>query len=277
MVRTEISRIDLSASEDGPLAMSYLVATALALCWLALVQWMPLQVAPRPVLPDITIRFAPAPYFPELVEPRQAQRAMSRQTPSGSSGIRGAFQRLGAPVNAADLVRGTRVRTGDPTNTGATSRIAVLGVGDAARTPGRSAMGGIAPGTGNLGSISSAGVARAELDVLPPEIRAPSAGGSSGDATEVARFVRGHASQLQHCYQQEGLTRNAALAGVVRIVMEMENGRATGVRVAQRTWSGAGVAETESCLLRVIRGWRVNGTTTGTITLPFSFTSAAHR
>jgi hypothetical protein len=43
--------------------------------------------------------------------------------------------------------------------------------------------------------------------------------------------------------------------------------------VTKRSWSGAGAAGAEACILRVVRGWRLpaSGTAPATYSFPFNF------
>ena len=56
------------------------------------------------------------------------------------------------------------------------------------------------------------------------------------------------------------------------LAVDVEAGRVTSARIVDRSWAGAGVAETESCLVRSVRGWRL-GSSDARIVLPLSFTS----
>jgi hypothetical protein len=109
---------------------------------------------------------------------------------------------------------------------------------------------------------------------MPPEVRAVRGESARGNAMEVGQSARAFAPQLQRCYVDEGLTRNPGLAGLVRLAIEVDGGRVVAARVVDRSWAGVGVTETEDCLVRAVRGWRL-GTSTAKLTLPFSFTSGA--
>jgi hypothetical protein len=110
--------------------------------------------------------------------------------------------------------------------------------------------------------------------VAEPEVRAVVAGPAGVGATAVGQTARAHIPQLERCYYAEGLTRNASLAGIVRLAVDVEAGRVSSASIVDRTWAGAGVVETESCLVRSVRGWRL-GSANARIVLPLSFTSPA--
>ena len=78
-------------------------------------------------------------------------------------------------------------------------------------------------------------------------------------------------AQLQSCYE---LARGSDLAGVVALKITLgDAGSVRSAEIVKRTWSGSGAAETEGCLLRVVRGGRLpSGSDGATITLPISFT-----
>jgi len=78
-------------------------------------------------------------------------------------------------------------------------------------------------------------------------------------------------SQLQTCYERSGGTD---FAGIVALRLTLgEGGVVRSAEIVRRTWSGPGAAETEACLIRIARGWRVPAGRDGaTLTLPISFT-----
>jgi hypothetical protein len=96
----------------------------------------------------------------------------------------------------------------------------------------------------------------------------------AGDATTVGTFVRGHQSQLRFCYEENGLSANPKLAGSITIAITVAaNGSVSAASIARRSWSGPGSTESEGCILRAIRGWRLpsSGGTEATYSFPFNF------
>jgi TonB family protein len=91
--------------------------------------------------------------------------------------------------------------------------------------------------------------------------------------SKLGTFVRARQAQLQYCYMDVGLAVNANLAGSVSVTISMDPaGVVTDAKVASRTWSGAGVAEAESCLLQRVKGWAFPPSAkVGTESYSFSF------
>ena len=185
--------------------------------------------------------------------------------------ISDAFTAGPGPVGRSDVVHGVRVMPTVPTSDPLVRGVPLANPSGIV-TPGRSRVVGGGVSGADIGVVTREGVSREEVAIRPPEVRAVSVEGVPGDATEVGRAAREYAPQLQRCYLDEGLTRNPRLAGLVRLAIKVEGGRVVSARVVDRSWAGVGVVETESCLVRAIRGWRL-GTSTGLVTLPFSFTS----
>lgn len=264
-------RLELASSEDRPLFVSYVVASMLATAWLVLVHAMP-----RPLLPPVadytppTITFAPLP--PPEAEPVEREVSGERgrgRTPSGSG--RNIFSGTTGLVDAGRILQGVDVApTGSAT--GAPGGLKVgLETGVGSRTPGRASTPGLSPDGSGLGTVRGGGVSRSAVLIAPPEVRAV-AGAPTGTTSEVGQSARAHVPQLERCYHQEGLSRNPALAGLVRLSMIVENGRVTSAQIVDRTWAGAGALETEACLVRTARRWRL-GASDAQIVLPLSFTS----
>lgn len=283
MVRAEIrSRAALFRCAPGAddariLTVSHLVAASLAIVWLTLVYF-----GPRPVVsarePDLVITVLP-PVVDVLPSPpreltRRSSAPESRSDASRTrTNIRDAFARVGEAPGRGDLLQGVRIGPSAPTSD-PMARPVPLGAPTGVETPGRSRAAGEGLTGADIGVVGREGVSRAEVAIMPPDVRAVSGEGIRGDATEVGQSARAYAPQLQRCYLDEGLTRNPQLAGLVRLAIEVEGGRVVAARVVDRSWTGAGAAETESCLVRAVRGWRL-GTSTARVTLPFSFTSGA--
>lgn len=266
-------RFELVSDEGRPLFVSYLVASLLALSWLGLVRMMPIPLGGVPPASEPIITFeadAPAPPSPSDGVAKVRGRASS----PNASRVPNVFSGRTGLVDAGSILRAVDVR---PTNSRATDpsgmRVA-LGTGIESRTPGRSGTGDFSPSGAGIGAVHSSGVSRSGVSIAAPEVRPVVAGTSVGDATEVGRAARAHVPQLERCYHDEGLTRNAALGGLVRLALTVQGGRVTTAEIVNRSWSGAGVAETESCLVRAARGWQL-GSGDARVVLPLSFTSPA--
>jgi hypothetical protein len=277
-------RFEVASDEGRALLTSYLVATILALAWLALVHVVPRPLVRAPAHPEDPTIVIVIP--PELAAPPIESRAShggegigptSPRTGSRDAGSgRSLFGGRTALVDAGKLLRGV-----DVTGTGATAHEPTalkvgLNTGVGSRTPGRTRTGGLSPVGSGVGAVSGGGVSRNAVAIAAPEVRAVADGAPRGDVSEVGQTARAHVPQLERCYHEEGLTRNASLAGLVRLAIDVEAGRVTTARIVDRSWAGAGAAETESCLLRSVRGWRL-GSSSARIVLPLSFTSPTRR
>ena len=119
-------------------------------------------------------------------------------------------------------------------------------------------------------------MSRTPVRIAPPRpIDAPKPGGVQRDVGELGNFVRGHEAQLRFCYNEYGLKENPSLAGSVTASVALTpTGGVTAVNVTNRTWSGAGAAETERCITDKIRTWHFppSGAGDGTFSFSFSFT-----
>ncbi len=271
-------RFELASEEDRPLFVSYLLASALALAWLVLV-----HVMPRPMLPLIDL--GPPiiifdPFMPTVEPPSEAVREggrRSRRTPTavgspGAGSLRDAFSGTAGLVDAGRLLSGVDVApSGSAAGEPRAGKVG-LETGVGSRTPGRVRGGGLPPSGAGLGTVSGGGLSRTEVVIAPPEVRAVAGAPAAGITSEVGQTARAHVPQLERCYHQEGLSRNPALAGLVRLGLTVEAGRVTSARIVDRTWTGAGAAEAEGCLVRMARGWRL-GSADAQIVLPLSFTS----
>ena len=282
MVRAEIRcltaafRSEPGADDARILTVSHLVAGCLAVVWLALVHFGPRPIVAPPSDAGVVITVVP-PVVDVLPSPpreftRRSTASVSQSDAARTrSSISNAFAAGPGAPERGDLVRGVRVTPSVPTSDPMV-RAVPLGTPTGVETPGRSRAAGEGLTGADIGVVTREGVSRAEVAIMPPEVRAASGEGVRGDATEVGQSARAYAPQLQRCYIDEGLTRNPRLAGLVRLALEVERGRVVAARIVDRSWTGAGVAETESCLVRAVRGWRI-GTSTARVTLPFSFTS----
>jgi hypothetical protein len=152
--------------------------------------------------------------------------------------------------------------------------------GQGANTPGRGGIGGGTGtgggGGGGIGGVGTGGgLTAARVRVAPPSVvRSDLPDGPGRDVSELGTFVRGRESQLRFCYVEQGLKVNPNLAGTVTVAISLAgNGTVTGANVTNRTWSGPGSSEAESCIRNRIRGWRFPASEAGgTYSFPFNFT-----
>lgn len=284
-LRLRLSHV-ICEEDCGPLLVSWAIALSAALAWLLLVYLTP----PAPIiraragagpLPDdgiVTVDasdgYKPAP----SVAAKGTAPAIVRRHPAASPlDFAGAF-------TAAMVMRGvaeaTRVIAGAETVRGEVGHSigradkSALDATNGAATPGMARLGGGSGGAGaNVGQVQRGGaIDRATFHARPlPVVTAPALDGATADATELASFVRGRVAQLESCYE---LARGTDLAGVVALRITLgDAGSVRSAEIVRRTWSGSGAAETEGCLLRVVRGWRLpSGNEGAAITLPISFT-----
>jgi hypothetical protein len=272
-------RFEMVSDEGRALLNSYLVATLLAVLWLLVVRFGPTRPATSAENPEdrrVTVVVQPPEAVVRSFVPTVNERgARGLITPRGvsSDDIRNVFGGDLRLVDAQRLLRGIEV-----TASGAAAhehaRKVGLETGIGSRTPGLNRGEAGAHVASGVGVVRGNGVSRASLVVAPPEVRPAGPGTGAGDVVEVGQAVRAHVPQLERCYYEEGLTRNASLAGLVRLSMEVEAGQVRAARVVERSWSGAGVAETERCLERTARQWRL-GESSARIVVPLSFTAPA--
>ena len=152
--------------------------------------------------------------------------------------------------------------------------------GQGSATPGRGGIGGGTGtgggGGGGIGGVGGGGgVTRAAVRVAAPTAINVDPLTPSRNVDELGTYVRSRESQLRFCYQENGLKVNPNLAGSITVAIDIAgSGSVQGAQVTRRTWSGAGASESESCILRTIRGWRFPSSdrATGTYSFPFSFT-----
>ena len=270
-------RFELATEEGRALFVSYGVASALALAWLLAVQVLPVRADEPVASPDEPIIVVPPEDFPAPREERahfsgSPTRRTSPGDAPGASSIRDAFGGTAGLVDAGRILRGVELSPGSSAAGEPATRKVGLGTGVGSRTPGLSREGGVSPTGAGVGAVAGGGVSRSALTIAPPEVRPVADAPSAGAATEVGQSARTHVPQLERCYYAEGLSRNRALAGLVRLAITVEGGRVTTAEVVSRSWAGAGASETESCLVRVARGWRL-GSSSARIVLPLSFTS----
>jgi outer membrane biosynthesis protein TonB len=199
----------------------------------------------------------------------------------------------GLTGDVSNVLRGTEISSGSGgtggglggTGGGGAGGKTVIGYGQGgqgATTPGRGGFGGGSGtggggGGGGIGGVGpGGGVVASRVRVSAPAVvDAPPIGAGGRDVSDLGTFVRRHEAQLRFCYQERGLKANPSLAGTITVAITIaESGNVTGARVTNRTWSGAGSSEAESCMLSRIRGWnfpRSEGGA-GTYSFPFNFT-----
>ena len=291
-LRLRLSHV-ICEEDCGPLLVSWAIALSAALAWLLLVYLAPPAPVVRPtagVVPltsdgivtvDAGIGYKGAPAIAAKGESVRGHADVDPHHTASPLDFADAFT---AVVVMRGVAEATRVIAGVQTvngNAGRSVAIAdksAIGATAGAATPGMAQLGatggaGSGDAGANVGHVQRGpAIERATFHAKPlPIVTAPALDGTPVDATELASFVRGRVAQLQSCYE---LARGTDLAGVValRITLGAE-GAVRGAEIVRRTWSGAGAAETESCLLRVVRGWKLpSGSEGATITLPVSFT-----
>lgn len=283
------------ASESRPLAVSHALAVGLGASWLALVYLTP---APPPSIallrPEeagtIEVQFddppppkkeAPPPEAaPNVNEPpptpaeKEQKRVAKEEADIGDAFGGGSTNALVGDVTNA--LRGVEVAKGDKGATGG-GRKAVIGYGQGgigARTPGKGFDAAAAAAASGIGKVNAAGgVTRATVRVAAPQVVARPGERASRDMSQLGTFVRSRQAQMQFCYQEQGLLVNPSLAGSISVEVSLApSGSVASARVGDRTWSGAGVPETEACILQRIRGWAFPASSAaGNETYGFSF------
>lgn len=178
--------------------------------------------------------------------------------------------------DVTNALRGVNVAKGDKTAEGGGGKavIAYGNGGASVRTPGRGIDPSVAAAGAGIGKVNGGSVARASVAVAAPSIVKSADGGPSGrDMAKLGTFVRGRQAQLQYCYQDQGLAANPNLAGSVSVMLTLDpSGSVADAKVANRTWSGAGVAEAEACILQRVKAWAFPASSkSGTESYSFSF------
>lgn len=258
--------------ESRPLFFSHAIATTLGIVWLVLVYTLP---SPPPSIallrPEeaaaVEVRFDDDKPQPERKTPDEATPAGSprptvaeRARAKEEQAMADAFGGSSAPVgDVTNSLRGVSVSSADQGAGGGAKAVIGYGAGGAAvRTPGRGLDASVLAAGSEIGRVTAAGsVTRASIAVAAPTVVRSADGGTSGrDMARLGTFVRARQAQLQYCYADVGLGANPALAGSVRVTVTLDATGAVGdAQVTNRTWSGAGVAETESCVLQRVRTW----------------------
>ncbi len=275
--------------ETRPLFISNVIAASLGLGWLVLVYVAP---PPPPTIALLRPEEAAAvevefederPKQHEQPEesvsvpvaaaaPEKAAAAAKREAAAAGDAFGGASSALVGDVTNA--LRGVEVTKGSTAGSGK-AVIAYGQGGTGVRTPGRGIDPSVAAAGENIGAVNATGsVARATIAVAAPTVVRSAGGGPSGrDMARLGTFVRGRQAQLQYCYRDVGLAVNPALAGSANVSITLDaSGQVTDAHVAQRTWSGAGVPETEQCIIMRVRQWTFPASSTpGAETYSFSF------
>lgn len=285
--------------ESRPLLFSHAISAALGAGWLLLVYLTP---APPPSIsllrPEeaaaVEVEFederpkpatpAPEPETPPATEPEKAAAKASKDAAAAADAFGGASGGAGAMAgDVTNALRGVEVARGSGSGTGAGGGSgggggkAIITSGDpaGARTPGRGIDPSVTAAGENIGRVNASGsISRANVAVAAPTIVRSADGGASGrDMSRLGTFVRGRQAQLQYCYRDVGLVANPALAGSVSVAITLNAaGGVTEARVATRSWSGAGVAEAEACILARVKGWAFPASAkAGAETYNFSF------
>ncbi len=285
-------RHELAGNEERALRASSSLSAAFGIAWVLLVIFGPrtetTHLLPAQDLPiAVTFEETPAPPKPEVAppptptvaKPTARKPAAAAARPDNSAAIAGAFGAAPAsgPVgDVSNVLRGVAVASNAAPVGAATGGKAVLAYGQGgqgSRTPGRDTLG--AGGAGSIGAVQGGGTGRFGVQAVkisaPRVIDAPGAG-PGRDVGQLGTQVRDHQSQLRFCYDEYGLAANPALAGSVTVALTLTGpGGVSDAMITGRTWSGAGVDATESCIVQRAKSWRFPASTTGTGTYEFSF------
>jgi outer membrane biosynthesis protein TonB len=282
--------------ENRPLIVSQLLASLIGGAWIALVYITP---PPPPTIallrPEeaaaVEVEFEdekPKPPEEKPPEPAPTDSVVaappSKAEAKAKADAKAAENAFGGPPSAlvgdvTNALRGVDVSAGKAAGpAGAGGGKAVIGYGaggSGVRTPGKGIDPSVAAAGQNIGTVNARGsVASATIAVAAPTIVRSADGGASGrDMARLGTFVRGRNAQLQYCYRDVGLPLNASLAGSINVAITMDAaGTVTEARVASRSWSGAGVPETEACVISRVKGWAFPASSkAGPETYSFSF------
>jgi hypothetical protein len=75
--------------------------------------------------------------------------------------------------------------------------------------------------------------------------------------TDIRLVALRHSSEIQRCYETEGLRINPGLSGTIEVeVTVAPSGRVEDAAVSASGLSGAGRREVESCITTTMRNWR---------------------
>jgi hypothetical protein len=282
-------RFEWASEEERALMGSYAISGGFGIAFLLLVHLSPVRQAQAEELPPeptylLSNSTPPEPAkAPDIGHPTRNRPASGTAT-NATDAIRQIFGTgTGATsVDVSGILRGVDVNSkSDGTDIkGEGKTVLSVGLnGRGATTPGRGASGG-GIGTGDESGVGSVGggrgVTAAHVSVRAPEVHAgPTIGGASRDPSELGNFVRSRQEQLRFCYAERGLKINPNLAGTIKVSITLAgSGSVTDVEVTNRTWSGGGAAEAESCIIQRIRNWRFPSAAAGggTYAFPFNFT-----
>ncbi len=282
-------------SETRALTVSHALAAGIGAGWLALVYLSP---APPPTIAllraeeaaSIDVKFDDPPPPPKRPAPppeaaanvneppptpveKEKQRAAKEEAEIGDAFGGGSTNALVGDVTNA--LRGVEVAKGDKAGAGGRKAVIAYGQGGVgARTPGKGFDAAAAAAASGIGKVNATGgVTRASIRVAAPQVVARPGERASRDMAQLGTFVRSRQAQLQFCYQEQGLVQNPGLAGSIGVEVALApNGVVATTRVTERTWSGEGVAETETCILQRIRAWAFPASSAaGNETYSFSF------
>lgn len=282
-------------SDTRPLAVSHALAMSMGAAWLALVYLSPAPPASIALLrPEesaaIDVQFddpppeppkkaaPPVESAPVLIQPaptpadKEKQRAAKEEAEIGDAFGGGAANAMVGDVTNA--LRGVEVAKGEKSGGGRKAVIAYGQGGTGVRTPGKGFDAAAAAAASGIGKVNAqGGVARASIRVAAPQVVARPGEKASRDMAQLGTFVRSRQAQLQFCYQEQGLLLNPTLAGAIGVEVSLTPpGAVATARINDRTWSGAGVAETEGCILSRIRAWTFPASSAvGNETYSFSF------
>jgi hypothetical protein len=271
--------------ETRPLWISHAIAATLGVSWLALVYILPppptaialmrpeeaaaVEVQfedekppkpeppkPAPVVETTPVTTTKPPTPAELKKAKKEEAAMADAFGGATSSA--------LVGDVSNTLRGVNVAKGDKTAEGGGGKavIAYGSGGTSVRTPGRGIDPSVAAAGSTIGKVNAAGsVTRGSIAVSAPSV------------VRSVDGVRARQAQLQYCYQEIGLAANPKLAGSVSVTVQLEPaGSVSDVKVVNRTWSGAGAAEAEACIVQRVRGWGFPASSkAGTESYSFSF------
>lgn len=271
--------------EQRTLAACYAISVSLAAMWILTVQLAPMVdrsgfvTAERP---PVIVDFLPTlPRVIDVIPPRSGGESYVRK-PRAESGTLSTsagelFGDAGALVgDALNSLRNVAISRPEERAGSAGKAVLAYGAGGVtSRTPGMGRMG--AEKQVGIGTVRGAGLARTQTTLsLPPVIVA--APGSTGvrNGQALGNAVRSREAQLQNCYEREGLVRNPDLAGSITVALTIAgSGHVSGAEISRRSWVGAGITETEQCILAVTRRWKFPASTerSAIYEFPLSFTA----
>lgn len=283
--------------ENKPLIISQIAASLIGAAWVTLVYITP---PPPPTIALLRPEEAAAvevefedekpkppeekPPEPDPVTDSAVVPPPSKAEAKAKADAKAAQNAFGAAPSAlvgdvTNALRGVDVSAGKAAGAaGSGGGKAVIGYGaggSGVRTPGKGVDPSVTAAGENIGTVNARGsVASATIAVDAPKIIRSADGGASGrDMARLGTFVRGRNAQLQYCYRDVGIPLNANLAGSINVAITMDAaGTVTDARVATRSWSGAGVAEAEACVLSRVKGWAFPASSkSGPETYSFSF------